>query len=75
MHWEDKPYRMEVKKGEKKAFCQCGQTKNPPFCDGAHKGTGVEPIRVTFEEDRKVSICMCGKSEKMPYCDGSHSCR
>ena len=30
---------MEFTTTEKKqvALCQCKQTKNPPFCDGAHK--------------------------------------
>ncbi len=57
MHWQDQPYRLIVKKGEKKSFCKCGKTKKPPFCDGSHCDTGIEPYRVTFEEDRKVSIC------------------
>lgn len=71
----NKPYKIEVKAGEKKSFCHCGQTKNPPYCDGSHKGTGVEPFRVTFEKDQKVSICGCGQSKNMPYCDGSHACQ
>ncbi|NBY66419.1 MAG: CDGSH iron-sulfur domain-containing protein, partial [Verrucomicrobia bacterium] len=24
-------------------FCTCGQSKNPPFCDGSHKGSGKAP--------------------------------
>lgn len=74
MNWQNHPYRIEVKAGEKKAFCRCGKTKNPPYCDGSHKGTDVEPYRVTFDQDKKVAICGCGKSAKMPYCDGSHRC-
>ncbi len=72
MHWQDTPYRIQVKSGDKKSICRCGKTQNPPFCDGAHKGTGIEPDRITFNEDQTVAICGCGKSQKMPYCDGSH---
>jgi CDGSH-type Zn-finger protein/uncharacterized Fe-S cluster protein YjdI len=27
-------------KGEKAAFCRCGESKNKPFCDGSHKEAG-----------------------------------
>lgn len=72
MKWQDHPYRIDVKEGEKKSFCSCGKTSNPPYCDGAHKETGKTPYRITFEKDQKVSICGCGQSKNMPYCDGSH---
>lgn len=74
MEWGSKPLIIEVQKGEKRSFCSCGQSKNPPYCDGAHKGTGLGPHRVIFEEDQKVAICMCGRSQKLPYCDGAHRC-
>ncbi len=74
MRWQDEPFKIEVKAGDKKSFCRCGKTKNPPYCDGSHKGTSVEPYRETFDKDRTVSICGCASSKIMPYCDGSHRC-
>ena len=29
-------------KGEKVAFCRCGESKNKPFCDGSHKEAGFK---------------------------------
>lgn len=72
--WEDRPYRIEVKKGEKKSFCSCKHSSTPPFCDGSHKELGKTPHRVTFEEDKTVAICGCLRSKQLPYCDGSHRC-
>lgn len=74
MYEKKGPYIIEVKEGEKKAICSCDQTKNPPFCDGSHRGSEQKPYRETFEKEGKVSICGCGQSKKMPYCDGSHRC-
>ena len=37
--------------GEKKWVCECGLTKNPPWCDGSHKNTKDE------EEDKVYMYC------------------
>lgn len=29
-------------KGQKAALCRCGESKNKPFCDGAHKAAGFK---------------------------------
>ena len=35
--------------GKKAVFiCRCGQTNNPPFCDGAHKACGFESPSQAF---------------------------
>ena len=59
----------------KKAYCQCGLTANPPYCDGTHsrEGTGIVPIVVELEEAGKKAVCQCHQSGNKPWCDGTHS--
>lgn len=53
-------------------WCRCGKTKNVPWCDGSHEGTGIEPLAFEIEEQATVAICNCGLTKNPPYCDGSH---
>lgn len=71
--WQNQPFAISVEAGEKKAFCLCGQSKNGPFCDGSHAGSGLTPGVVTFEESKTVYACGCQKSGGRPWCDGSHA--
>ena len=34
------------------ALCRCGQTKSPPFCDGAHKTCGFSAANLAPATDR-----------------------
>jgi glutamate synthase domain-containing protein 2 len=70
--WQNKPFAIEIKTGETKAFCMCGLSQNGPFCDGSHKTTDITPNVVTFDEDKTVYACGCGQSANRPYCDGTH---
>ncbi len=70
--WQEKPFSIEVKKGEEVAFCICGKSNNQPKCNGAHKGTGITPIVKSFDEDKIISTCGCLKSARLPFCDGAH---
>lgn len=53
-------------------WCGCGNSKNQPFCDGSHKGTGFAPKQVVLAEAKKVAWCACKYSKNAPFCDGSH---
>jgi CDGSH-type Zn-finger protein len=54
------------------AWCACGNSKNQPFCDGSHKGTGFSPKRVDITETKKIAWCGCKHSATAPFCDGAH---
>ena len=54
-------------------YCACGRSKNQPYCDGSHAGTGIEPIPVNIPEEGNVAWCLCKHSKNKPFCDGSHS--
>ena len=67
-----KPAKVELKAGETYFWCRCGKSKNQPFCDGSHRGTGFTPAKFTAEEDGDVFLCMCKRTGNEPYCDGNH---
>ena len=29
-------------------WCSCGRSKNQPFCDGSHEGTGYSPQKMVI---------------------------
>lgn len=68
----NKPNKVELKKGEDYYFCACGRSKNQPFCDGSHKGTSFKPKRFTVDEDQTAYLCACKHTANAPFCDGTH---
>ena len=66
------PYVMEVEP-ENYAWCSCGHSSNQPYCDGAHKGSGMAPIIETVKETKTVAWCVCKASANAPFCDGAHA--
>ena len=66
------PYPVEVEEGKSYFWCQCGRSKNQPFCDGSHEVTDLKPIRYKAEVSKKVWFCGCKQTGKQPFCDGSH---
>ena len=69
-----KPYYAELKKGKRYFWCACGRSKNQPYCDGSHKGTGMAPIPYkALKEGEEVLFCGCKHTGEAPFCDGSHN--
>ena len=66
------PVQVNVETGEH-YWCACGHSKSQPFCDGSHRGTGIEPLAFTVEEAQESYLCMCKYTKNPPYCDGSHN--
>jgi len=65
------PYAVELAPGDY-WWCACGRSKRQPFCDGSHKGTGLEPLKYDATETNTVWFCCCKQSAHEPLCDGSH---
>ena len=65
------PYVLDLEPGEY-WWCACGRSKDQPFCDGSHKGTGIEPVRFEVREKSQLHLCGCKRSATPPFCDGSH---
>lgn len=65
------PYHLELDAGTY-WYCACGRSKNQPFCDGSHQGTGIEPVEFTLNEKQSVYLCGCKWTAEPPFCDGTH---
>lgn len=66
------PYPVNVEAGKDYWWCQCGNSKNQPFCDGSHKGGPFTPVKYSATETKTVYFCGCKQSAKKPLCDGTH---
>lgn len=66
------PFAIDVEAGKSYFWCSCGQSKNQPFCDGAHKPTDFTPVKFDATESATVYFCGCKMSANKPNCDGSH---
>lgn len=67
------PVAMDLKAGTY-YWCQCGETKNNPFCDGSHNLEGkFKPVKFDLTEDKKVYLCSCKQTSSPPFCDGTHN--
>ena len=70
--FDRKPAVLDVEAGDTKWWCACGLSKDQPFCDGSHKGTGLSPVKCEFTESGKAAFCLCKHSHSKPFCDGTH---
>ncbi len=70
-----KPYLVRLgKAGRRYLWCACGRSATQPFCDGSHKGTGIEPVVFHARADgEEVLLCGCKRTRTPPFCDGSHN--
>lgn len=66
------PSKVELEKGKKYYWCQCGRSKSQPFCDGSHQGTGIKPLEFVAKETGAAYLCQCKQTLDAPYCDGTH---
>jgi len=69
---DTKPIPVTLKAGESVWWCACGRSKNQPFCDGSHKGTGFTPLKFTAQKDDRYFFCQCKQTKNPPLCDGAH---
>ncbi len=67
------PYQVDLVEGKSYWYCRCGRSKRQPFCDGAHKDTGIEPLEFTAPASGTFNICGCKSTDDEPFCDGSHN--
>ena len=69
-----KPAYRELVAGQRYLWCRCGRSKNQPFCDGSHAGTGFQPLAYVAKCDNEEALfCMCKRTGTPPFCDGTHS--
>lgn len=65
------PYVQECEPGTY-WWCACGRSAKQPFCDGAHRGTGLAPLEPAVAVAGVQAWCGCKKTSTPPFCDGSH---
>ncbi|MFA5665276.1 glutamate synthase-related protein [Castellaniella sp.] len=68
----NKPIAVQLQAGKEYHWCRCGRSRNQPFCDGSHRGTGFTPLAFVAEQDGEAWLCRCKQTHKAPYCDGHH---
>lgn len=68
----NEPYVVTLESGTH-YICHCGQSKNRPYCDGSHEGTGKGPFVLENPEQREVALCGCLQTGNSPFCDGTHA--
>jgi CDGSH-type Zn-finger protein/mannose-6-phosphate isomerase-like protein (cupin superfamily) len=69
-----KPSYQELVAGRRYLWCRCGRSKNQPFCDGSHVGTGFQPVAYVAKCDGEEALfCMCKRTGTPPFCDGTHA--
>lgn len=42
-------------------WCACGKSKNQPFCDGSHQGSGIFPVQFKIDLKKEVFFASANK--------------
>lgn len=66
------PFKIMLEAGKDYWWCACGRSSKQPFCDGSHKGCGIDPMKFSVAETTNYWLCGCKASAKQPFCDGRH---
>jgi len=66
------PVAVDLEAGKTYYWCACGRSRNQPFCDGSHQGTGFEPVAFQAKRNETAWLCRCKQTGTPPWCDGSH---
>jgi mannose-6-phosphate isomerase-like protein (cupin superfamily)/CDGSH-type Zn-finger protein len=70
---QPKPYLVTLEEGRTYFWCACGRSASQPFCDGSHRGTGIEPRKFIAAQTEEVLLCGCKHTAGPPFCDGAHT--
>ncbi|MEL6573978.1 MAG: glutamate synthase-related protein [Pseudomonadota bacterium] len=67
------PAMIDLEAGKDYFWCACGRSKNQPFCDGSHAGTGLSPVKFVADKTGQAALCQCKGTGNQPFCDGTHA--
>ncbi|WP_350282338.1 CDGSH iron-sulfur domain-containing protein [Nitrosomonas sp.] len=63
------PIQVQLEANKRYYWCRCGFSQSQPFCDGAHRGTGMNPMVFAVRETGPVWLCACKETKNIPFCD------
>ena len=66
------PTEVQLQKGKKYLYCQCGKSRCQPFCDGSHHGSKFKPLLFEAQRTGTARLCNCKITGRAPFCDNSH---
>ena len=56
-------------------WCQCGRSRDQPFCDGSHQGTGIEPVEFSLNEKKEIALVPVQADQDTPPFSRRHATR